>query len=268
MAALRPEEEWARQLLEHELGVPVVQNDDSSEPAMFDLHIVYPDQPPAAVEVVGAPDPTRTRLWNTANGGAGTHTIPSIAGGWMVWLSLDANVKQVKQCLPDLLRMLENQNVRSLGRHDQSNEALWARTHGIAHARQSGTSYPGSVYFTIDLPPGELSGWVRPDPGDTVAPWVSNLLALDRYTDVAAKLLASGLDERHAFVLVPIFAVDGTFELVDLLWRDDMALPSQDPQLPDGVDNVWVVGTFSSGCGFRWSSGGGWSTFEKAVPAG
>lgn len=267
MTALRPEEEWARQLLEHELGVPVVQNDDGSGTSMFDLRIEYSDQSPGAVEVVGAPDPTRTRLWNTANGGVGRHIIPNISGGWMVWLSLDANVKEVKQCLPDLLRMLESQNVDSLGRHDRSNEALWARAHGIAYARQSETSYPGSVYFAIDLP-GELSGWVRPDAGDTLAPWVSELLTLDRYTDVAAKLLASGLDERHAFVIVPIFAVDGSFDLVDLLCRDDIAIPSQDPQLPNGIDNLWVVGTFSGNHGYRWSSGGGWSTFEKAAPAG
>lgn len=263
MASLRPEEEWARQLLEHELEVPVVLHDDGSERSMFDLRIEYPDQPAGAVEVVGAPDPARTRLWNTVNGGADTLIIPSIAGGWMVSLSLDANVKKVKQSLPDLLRMLESQNVRSIGRHDQSNEARWARMHGIEGARQSATSYPGSVYFTIGLPAGELSGLVRSDPGDTLAAWVSNLLALDRYADVAAKLVASGLDERHAFILVPLFAGDGSFELVDLLWRDDVTPPSQAPLLPEGIDQVWVVGTFSTGRGFRWSPGGGWSSFEK-----
>lgn len=264
---LRPEEEWARQMIEAELSCPVVQHDDGTDAGMFDLRIEYPNRSHGAVEVVGAPDPLRTRLWNTANGGGGRHIIDGIAGGWNITLGLDAHVKSAKAALPTLLRMLESQNVRAVRRHDKSNEAVWARQHGIVQAIQFGTDFPGSVYFSIDLEPGEMGGWVQPNPGVTLPTWVSNLLAMDHYADVPAKLRASGLAERHAFVLVPFFALEGSFDLIDALWRSDVPLPSTAPELPDGIDQVWIVGTMSDGTGYRRAPSPGWTRFDKLQPS-
>ena len=42
---LRPDEEWARQMIEHDLGVPVVQHDDGSTESAHDLTIQYPSRP-------------------------------------------------------------------------------------------------------------------------------------------------------------------------------------------------------------------------------
>jgi hypothetical protein len=57
MKPLRPEEEWARDIISQTLSVPVEQHDDNSRDGMHDLWIVYPDRPPAAVEVTAAADP-------------------------------------------------------------------------------------------------------------------------------------------------------------------------------------------------------------------
>lgn len=106
MKALRPEEEWARQMMSHALGLPVVQHDDGSSEGMHDLEVLY-DGETAAVEVTSAADGESIALWNLMNGRNERWVVDELQGGWMVSLEPSARAKRLKTELPRLLRELE-----------------------------------------------------------------------------------------------------------------------------------------------------------------
>ena len=134
---------------------------------------------------------------------------------------------------------------------------------GIVSMGQSGTAFPGSIYVTLDLP-AERTGGIVADTGDALAAWVGDFLEGHERQDVRHKLLRSGADERHAFLILPGFAEVG-FGVIDLLMRDDAPLPEAEPALPVEVTHVWVVSTWSSGHGMRWAPDQGWSYFDKLI---
>ena len=266
VSALRPEEVWASELIALALDAEVVQHDDGSADAMHDLDIRYDDGRIAAVEVTAAVDPEATVLWNLMNGD-GRWIEPDLRGGWMVSLTPGARAKRVRAELPRLLRQLEDDGVAEVAvrRRQSSDERLvLASSLGVRRMHQSGTDFPGSIYVTLDLP-SERSGGFVADDSDALARWIGPFLA-DERRDVCEKLAASDREERHAFVLVPGFTT-AAFAVADVLFRRDPPLPSLDPDLPTGVTDVWILSTWVAGRGFRWSSTGGWSHFDKAAPS-
>jgi hypothetical protein len=264
MKALRPEEEWARQMMSRALAVDVVQHDDGSDHGMHDLDVLH-EHGVAAVEVTAAADGESMALWRLMNDRDDRWLEPDLAGGWMVTLRPSARGKRVKAELPRLLGVLESAGVRELrfrrypGR--DSAEVAIARDLGVVHAHQSGTDFPGSIYVTLELP-AERSGGFIPDHGNDLVAWVGEFLHDPVRRDVLEKLERSSSDERHAFVLLPGFTT-APFVVMNLLMTSDPALPEIDPELPEAVTDVWVASTWSSGSGLRWSPTSGWSTFEK-----
>ena len=67
--ALKPEEEWARDVISLTLSLPVEQHDDNSSNRMHDLWIRHGDGPPAAVEVTAAADEESIKLWKLVKSG-------------------------------------------------------------------------------------------------------------------------------------------------------------------------------------------------------
>jgi hypothetical protein len=53
--------------------------------------------------------------------------------------------------------------------------------------------------------------------------------------------------------------------VTDLLSRDAAPLPDDYPALSDEITHVWLISTWNSGSGMRWSPEGGWSRFDKFV---
>jgi hypothetical protein len=262
MAALRPEEEWARQMLSNALDAEVVQHDDGSAPGMYDLRVEYQDRI-AAVEVTAAADGEMIALWNLMNG-EGRWIEDELAGGWMVALHPSARAKRIRSELPSLLAVLEQSGTRSFRSRtlrQVDNVAAQARSIGVASATQSGTDFPGSIYVTIDLPLDRSGGWVSDD-GDALSEWIGTFLTQPEQADVRAKLGSSGANERHVFLLLPGLST-APFSAAELLMRDDPPLPRLSPRLPPEITDVWVASTWSTGVGIRWSSDYGWSTFDK-----
>lgn len=265
MKPLRPEEEWARSMMSCALDVEVVQHDDGSDPGMHDLDVLHPARQRGAVEVTAAADAACIELWNLMNGKSERWIEPELAGGWLVTLEPSARGRRVQKNLPRLLFELEQS-----GRRRFNLESCWAVDNlaesaselGIVDALQSGTDYPGSIYITLELPT-ERSGGAVATTGETLAVWIGVFLKDALQQDVRRKLLLSGASERHAFVFVPGFST-APFTVADLLMREGAPVPLEDPELPDEVTDVWVVSTWSSGAGFRWSPGLGWSRFAKA----
>ena len=263
MKALRPEEEWARRMMTHALGVPVLQHDDGSLVRMHDLDVVY-DGESAAVEVTSAADGESIALWNLMNGRNERWVVDELQGGWMVSLEPSARAKRLKAELPRLLGELEASDLTELRPRRASvrgHLAEMARELGVASAGQSGTDFPGSIYITIKLPTERAGGFVA-DTGDALAIWVAEFLNAPKRRDVLDKLAGSGSSARHAFIILPGFA-EAPFGVTDLLMRDGAPLPLVGPQLPEEVTHVWLVSGWASGRGFRWCRASGWDFFDK-----
>lgn len=67
MGELRAEERWAAALIKDAIGAVVQGHDDGSRNSMYDLQLLRPGQPLAAVEVTAAADSASIELWNLVN---------------------------------------------------------------------------------------------------------------------------------------------------------------------------------------------------------
>ncbi|MEO7803425.1 MAG: hypothetical protein ABIS18_03055 [Actinomycetota bacterium] len=264
MKKLRPEEEWARRVIEADLGLTVRQHDDGSVAAMHDLDIIRGDEKAAAVEVTAAADAESIEWWNLANGTDGRWIAEGIRGGWMISAEPSSKVKRLRSELPKLLSTLESQGIDSISVEDwrtsERPEVKYARSLGVATARQGGTDFAGSIYLTVQLPIERSAGFVADD-ADAAAAWIGTFLREPEQSDVLVKLSHSGCNERHAFVILPGFT-SAPFPVFDLFIRDEAPLPTINPDLPPEVTDVWIVSTWTSGQGLSWSKSG-WRRFPK-----
>jgi hypothetical protein len=258
MPPLRAEEEWARQLIEAELGRPVAQHDDGSRPGMHDLDVSNGEGRRAAVEVTAAVDPGSTELWNIVNG-RGRWVEPDLVGGWLV--TVKPNARHVRRKLPPFLRSLERAGIGRFPDSARQPTAIESPL-GLVQAIQSSTDFPGSIYVDLDFPLDQIAGFTA-DTGDALAAWLGDFLHDDSRADLRQKLARSGAAERHAFVIVS--SLSGlSFAVTGLLIASDAPLPLVAPRLPPEVTDVWAASTWDSGVGFRWSSGAQrWQRFEK-----
>lgn len=260
---LRADEEWARRVIQSHLGVPVEQHDDDSSDSMHDLTIEYADRS-AAVEVVAAGDAETIEFWNLANSSDGWQAS-GILGGWAVECSPTTRVKRLRRELPNLLASWEDQGTtsyrESLNRRTGGQRSGLATELGIKSAFQSETSFPGSIYLTVELPRERAGGMVA-DCGDPAAEWIGQFLREDSQRDVLSKLRSSSSRERHAFVVLPGFTT-APFPVFDVLRRDPTPLPLKSPSLPSEVTHVWLMSTWSAGSALYWSEGSGWVVVDK-----
>jgi hypothetical protein len=264
VTSLRPEEQLAAACIRSALpGIEVEQHDDNSEPAMHDLNLVLRGRPFGAVEVTAAMDSESTELWNLVHQRDARWIEPDLAGGWSVALLPSARFNRIRAELPALLAELECLGIREIGRHRSRPDPLLsqAKSLGIATARQGGTDFPGSVYFTIRIPTQRMGGWVE-DTGDALSVWISEWLAETGRANKLRKLAKSGLAERHLFVILPPFST-APFQAFDVLLKNDAPAPTVTPTLPPEVTHVWAVSMWATGDGFRWSPDGGWARFGK-----
>jgi hypothetical protein len=258
MSAVRPEEEWARQMVRAALSCSVVVHDDNSVDGMYDLHASLPNGRSAAIEVTSAPDAEALALWKLVNG-PDRLIYPHLRGGWMVELAASTRAKPLLRALPSLLTSLESQGITDLPYWTTDYE--YARSLGVVRMRQSATDFNGSVYFLLDLPSDRVGGVVAAD-GNALPRWLTQWLGEPERADVVRKLARAHVVERHVFVLVPGLTV-APFDVADLLMRDGAPMPSEAPHLPEPISQVWVASTWSSGCGFCWSATQGWNRFDK-----
>jgi hypothetical protein len=249
-------EEWARRIVEKELGRTVVINDDGSAPSMYDLRVGPPDAPEVAIECVGAVDQTYTETWNV--GPAKGSLQLSISGDWIVEIAPAARVKTVKQHLEQLLQGLE---ARGIYKVDVDWELEWndpvlfnnLNSINITHAScytQQGT---GKVYLTM---PG--NGGAVDEHGIAVPGWVGEFLRDSARQDVLSKLERSGAPHRHAFLIVTF--TGATWAVESYLSGNLEHLPSHAPDLPVPVTGVWVVSRMGQR-GLRWDEDT-WKLFE------
>ncbi|GAA3390383.1 hypothetical protein [Streptomyces roseoviridis] len=265
MSRDRGEEKWAAACLRQALpGVQVEPYDDGSRPGMHDFNLTRAGHKFAALEVTSASDAESITLWKIMHR-EGLWVHDRLVGGWMVGLLPSARVKRVRAELPRLLAKLEDLGVTHLNEFGGAPEEFFesAERLGVVSAHQSATDFPGSIYCTIALPPEQAGGWVA-DTGDALATWISAWVCEPSQADNLGKLSRSQAEERHLFVLLPVFTT-APFEAFEPLVRHDGPLPTVTPELPDEITHLWVMSQWASGDGFAWAPDSGWRRFQKLV---
>ena len=253
-------------IVESVLSVPVKRFDYGTAPRQVDALVLYPDRV-AALEVVTDPDQPFNRQQDALHRNK-TIDIPGLRKSWIVLLSDQAKINNVKRALPALLLDWQDNprpkrptwDVKSselvrLGIKPSELERLGIKPSeldllGITSAEpiDDGTE-SGRVW----LLPEHRRGWA----GDerTVGEWVTRIL-VGKARDVPEKLAAHrDVAERHAF----IWAIPSSDMGVQIQLEpgDDHPFPVTAPTLPAGVTHVWVAGHWRKGV-LAWFPGRGW----------
>lgn len=233
---------------------------------MYDLTITYPGGAIGAVEVTAAADRQQLELWKLVGGRGKRWIEPGLVSGWIVRILPSTRAKNLLQQLPNLLRRLERDGIHDVRGNKASTDqsSALAGQLSIIQAVQTPTDYAGSIYI---MPPERLSqtGGYSPNTGDPLAHWLSRWIPDPSRADNLRKLARSDAPERHLFVLLPGFN-PAPFAVNDLLIAPNAPLPTIPPTLPSEITHVWTMSTWSSGGGFRWSSGTNWARFTKVAP--
>jgi hypothetical protein len=231
------DEELARLVLKRALRTRVKRVDKSPLQGMYDLEVCYPDGRLGACEVVSARDETRTAL-ETAASRRGYTRCNELSRLWMVIVKPGTILKNIRHRVPSLLAQLECQGIdhmRGVNHRYVPSEFGGLGTNldklGIescSSCRPTSKHPPGFLLW-----PGVLADWVRD--GDSVTGFCEQLLADSSCQDVLDKLRGSNADERHVVVILT-FSQVGPHTAIDT-----GAFPSSPPELPDGIDWLWII---------------------------
>lgn len=259
---VRPGEVRAQRVIAETLGLDVAMHDDGSAPSMYDLRVGVADRPEIAIEVVGAVNPQFTSTWNA--GAARGPVSTSAHADWLLFLRDGTSAERLRRTIGGLVQRMESAGWQEHDGHDdlmahrddQLADSLLAA--GVIAAYCTNKDGSGMVRFA------QLGVGGSPDPnGSTVGPWISRFLRDDARADVLAKLEASGAGERHVFVNVGFKGAP--FATWNYLVGPIEALPSDGPDLPSVVDQVWITTGLAAGDrraqGVRWT-GTSWVVFN------
>ncbi len=253
------EEEWARRIVEKELGRSVVVNDDGSRPGMYDLRIGPANAPEMAIECVGAVDQTRTETWNVGPA-KGPLELP-LRGDWVITLTPSARIKVIKKRIGPLLQELEDRGLsrfpvyRALRRGDS---AVFEELKSLGVVSGSCFRLPGTGKVSLTM---EGTGGAVDPQGTAVPGWVGHFLRDPAREDVLRKLQRSDAAERHAFIFVILGGAPWSVDYYLNFGGELDQLPTEAPNLPHPVTGVWIVGPFCQK-GLRWN-GSAWRRFES-----
>ncbi len=253
---MKPGEEFARIVIQRELGRSVEHHDDGSQDSMFDLRVGSKEALEIAIECTGAVNQKFVASWK-AGPGKGSFVVHGIANDWIVETRVGARIKLVMTEIGSLLKRLEAAEIYHLNelwtlRDDEELENDLERV-GITSAHRVERSDPtGKVMLT--LPP--IGGGVDQD-GTRVATWVAEFLNDDQRADNLHKLKISGAVKCHIFI--PIWFSGAPFAVESYFTGDLEKLPQDAPVLPSPVDCVWLCGMGAKGI---WWNGSEWRFFR------
>ena len=253
------EEEWARRIVEKELGRSVVVNDDGSRPGMYDLRIGPANAPELAIECVGAVDQTRAETWNVGPA-KGPLELP-LRGDWIITLTPSARIKVIKKRLGPLLQELEDRGHSSFSVYRAlrwGDSAVFEELESLGVVSGSCFRLPGTGKVSLTM---EGTGGAVDSQGTAVPGWVGQFLRDPAREDVLRKLQLSDAAERHAFIFVVLGGVPWSVDYYMNFGGELDQLPTEAPNLPHPVTGVWIVGPFGQK-GLRWN-GSAWRRFES-----
>jgi hypothetical protein len=247
-------ENWAQQIVQRELCLPVDINDTGKEPGMYDLRIGNPNAPEVAIECIRAVDPIRTETWNVGPG-RGAISL-NLSSDWIVEVTPSATINLLRARIEALLLSCETHGYTELfvgdwnKRSDYPDLFSQMESLGIESIECIALKGRGKVYFTMT----GVGGVVNTEPNQFVK-WIGDFLRAPERADVVSKLQKSGAHKCHVFVHVEMGGVP--WEVESYLGDGIGSVVIPPPDLPSPVSDVWIS---YRGKGLRWD-GSTWRTF-------
>jgi hypothetical protein len=267
VALVAEHEEAARRVVEQVLGTRVVLYDRNIGRSVPDLRVEYTDRPHGYVEVVADESQDWRSLHAALDRGNRVVEVPGLAYHWWIWPRPDAHVKTLTAGLPGLLRQLDRAGETFGHTVGVELDERIARSPfrdtitqlGI-HRLVAGKAASGDAVARFVLPGTE--GPVDIDL-DRVSSWCAEFLRAPERADVRTKLMDTGADERHAFIVVTISTEWPVWHaLSEQIYPQ---LPSTSPDLPDEVTHVWLFSELRQRCIAWLPEHGGWIDYHDLV---
>lgn len=242
----RLNERLAREIVSQTLNAEVLHHDDNSQDSMFDALIRYKDGSCGALEIVGDHDESYLALVKALQKHGDSLTDARLNRGWIVYIEHDADVRAVWQRMPAQIVQMEGQGCVCLDEAPDRTSAL-AESLRVVDVRAVDHISSG----TIQLRPIGWSGVIQQA---ALGDWAISVLEQNK--DVVEKLRrAEGVVDRHAF----IWSTMGSDFSVQSLLEHGKSLDNQPPpELPTGIDVLWIAGSMTSQGVVYWTQSKGW----------
>jgi hypothetical protein len=242
--------EVARGCVSRTLDVPVETNDTSGKQGAHDLSLSYRGRS-IAIEVKLVVDP-RHRAAGSKSSQLGYTRHTGLRYSWIVQLDPDVNWKPALARLPDLLPELERRgylpsSAHFMWHHDVE---MYLQLHGLGFDGLS------CIPPTEKHPPGfyvlQASwGGIVPEV-DAAVTSACDLIKDPKMAKLRKQLSDALADERHAFLIY------GWEHLEAVPFSQDGPLPEVVPDLPAGIDGVWLSSTATGSPAIAWLPDRGW----------
>ena len=229
------DEELACLVLGTVLGVPVERVDKEPLQGHHDLEIYYPDGRIDAGEVVSVRDPQWMRLIHSLSCRSYTECA-NLTRLWFVLVKPAASLKDLE--IPSLLRELEAEGIDRISDLGYASMQLMLRKLGIENCSSSAPTerHPPGFYVM----PKVLTAFVGD--GDGAVQFCERLLATDLGRSKVDKLRRAEATERHLVIILT------PHQLGPHTAIHTGEMPTQPPDLPYGVDWLWLIAA-------EWSAG-------------
>ncbi len=239
-------EYWAARVLARFTGHRVTLQDDGSRDRMADVRIDHPDDTSSFAEVWTDIDEGYAAMYSNimkAHGQMPLEIVDSrLSRVWFLTLSASANVRSLESEVGTLMAHLELSDFplgsilewASLESHSNSVVRRLAKT-GVV--KLSSRSCKAGERGIVRFYPEGISGsptisW------DNFVDWLDETLRSSRLKDVRAKLLQTGVNERHLFVGGTYSSPSDVFFGLDY---HEEGLPTRTPLLPREITHVWLM---------------------------
>jgi hypothetical protein len=243
------DEDLAQLVLGTVLHARVERVDQPPLQGHHDLAIHYPDGRLGAGEVVS----TRDSGWRellAAVSGQGYTKCAGLTRLWLVAVKPGAKVNKMRPRVPSLLGELESQGIDKATQSGYGNIQAVLTDLGIQSCSSSPPTakHPPGFYLLPDV----MAAWVGG--GETVRQFCEGFLAEDLGRSKVSKVGRTKPDERHIVIILTMEQV-GHHTAVDT-----GELPIQPPDLPQGIDWLWMIASKSPPIrAIYWSPAGRWS---------
>ncbi|MBN6040002.1 hypothetical protein [Amycolatopsis sp. 195334CR] len=258
MTRERSDEQAAFAVVERVLSARVEPYDLGDRPNVVDGLLHYPDGRTGVLEISSlGPQAEAAITAVLADRAKSRYTVAGLRNNWIVTVPRDFPPRDLKG-IDALLLTCEEHDAGSLEQlygaallgHVSSAVAEAVDAGVSADVARSSTAQPPEVWIMADGIGGAAGGGERLLPGE-----LATHLESPTMQSKLAKLGKDGHDDRHLFLWVRMSAF--TFAVTDNLYFGG-PLPSEPPDLPGGLSQLWLAAGSSSGGVVRAIHGDRW----------
>lgn len=258
MTQERSDELAAFAIVERVLGVRVEPYDLGGRQNAVDGLLHYPDGRTGVLEISSIGPESEAAITAVLNNKAKRrYTVDGLTNTWIVTVPRDFPPRKLKT-IDGLLLLCEQHSVTSLEQlhgvsllGQVSPEIAEAVDAGVsADVAHSSSGQPAEVWILADGVGGIADGGERLLPGE-----LAKQLQSETMQSKLTKLGKDGYEDRHLFLWVRMSAF--TFAVTDTIYFGG-PVPTEPPDLPGGLKQLWLAGGYSGGGVVRALHGDRW----------